>query len=183
MLPVLEVPSHSFPQAEAEAEAEAEADSLVVPSARPKVRAKPAKSLEESWVLVAFVRYLAEVCPQLHDLYLYLKKNAHPWVIEVIWSYTGWSNLLTCFLCLKAIHTEAGQRQVEVPHEKSCCRKKRQWRWNATTRKRRLKLKSSWKPSTDRQLDVDGWYMLHYHTWPYITNKQLSSNTSCQHLR
>lgn len=76
MLPVLEVPSHSFPQAEAEAEAEA--DSLVVPSARPKVRAKPAKSLEESWVLVAFVRYLAEVCPQLHDLYLYLKKNAHP---------------------------------------------------------------------------------------------------------
>lgn len=83
MIPVLEVHSHLFPQAEAEAEAEAE--SLVVPSARPKVRAKPAaKSLEESWVLVGYVGYLAEVCPQLHDLYLHLKENAHPWVIEVI---------------------------------------------------------------------------------------------------
>lgn len=67
MIFVLEVHSHAFPQAEAEAEA---SESLVVPSARPKVRAKPAKSLEESGGSISWFcdRYLAEVCPKkLHD--------------------------------------------------------------------------------------------------------------------
>ena len=87
MIPVLEVHSHSF-QAEAEAEA---AESLVVPSARPKVRAKPAKSLEDVGGVISWFCgwYLAEVCPKkLHDsIGMHLKENGCTPLgeLEVIW--------------------------------------------------------------------------------------------------